>query len=249
MSQEYSPEMMAQMAADQGAGNDSVGNQDIAIPFLTILQSLSPQVKAGNQQIEGAKEGMIFNTVTQEIMETVDVINCAFQKAYVEWIPRHLGGGFVQSHVDVGILEQCTEKEDANGKKILVLPNGNQIVETCYHSVMIASNMTPAVMSMSSTQITESRKWNSMIKSIRVMGPEGDFNPPRYSHIYTCGTKLREKANNSWYVWDIKIKEMIGSMDMYKGSKTLSLESKSQMLLAAPPEDGAVDSTPVTDEF
>ncbi|MGH2567286.1 MAG: hypothetical protein ACRDGA_03030, partial [Bacteroidota bacterium] len=48
-------------------GFENVRTDDIAIPFLRILQSLSPQVKKGADRIEGAEEGDILNTVTKAV--------------------------------------------------------------------------------------------------------------------------------------------------------------------------------------
>ena len=51
-------------------GNDSKGfenmtQDDMALPFVRILGQLSPQVTDGDAKyIEGAKPGMIYNTVT-----------------------------------------------------------------------------------------------------------------------------------------------------------------------------------------
>ena len=85
------------LAADAGLGRESMSITDMALPYLLILQSLSPQVKKSSpQRVDGAEEGDIFNTVTQELFASEDGINvipCAFQKAWVEWAPRDSGGG------------------------------------------------------------------------------------------------------------------------------------------------------------
>jgi hypothetical protein len=51
-----------------GKGLQNVTNDDITIPRLAIVQSGSPQRKKKDEKyIEGAEEGMIFNTVTNTV--------------------------------------------------------------------------------------------------------------------------------------------------------------------------------------
>ncbi|HSH65320.1 MAG TPA: hypothetical protein VLB84_05840, partial [Bacteroidia bacterium] len=54
--------------SDFGAGFEDASQNSFSIPILRILQDQSPQVKRHNEKyIEGAKPGMIFNTVTKEV--------------------------------------------------------------------------------------------------------------------------------------------------------------------------------------
>ena len=48
-------------AADDGMGTEGADKDSFAIPFLSILQPLSPQVAEG---AEGAKAGRFINSVT-----------------------------------------------------------------------------------------------------------------------------------------------------------------------------------------
>ena len=84
-----------------GRGLENVSNDDITIPRLAIVQSGSPQRKKKDEKyIEGAEEGHIFNTVTNQLydVEGITVIPCGYRKSYVEWVPRESGGGLVAVH-------------------------------------------------------------------------------------------------------------------------------------------------------
>jgi len=63
---------------DMGKGLGSIGQQDLALPFLKILAQLSPEVnKRDGKYVEGAEAGMIYNSVTGELyngVEGIDVI-------------------------------------------------------------------------------------------------------------------------------------------------------------------------------
>ena len=58
-------ELINEMALDAGAGQEDITAADVSIPFLRILQQMSPQcVRSKGEYIEGAQSGQIFNTVT-----------------------------------------------------------------------------------------------------------------------------------------------------------------------------------------
>ena len=55
-------------AEDAGVGFEGVTSSDLQIPFLRILQAMSPQLKKSSPAfLEGAKMGDIFNTVTNKL--------------------------------------------------------------------------------------------------------------------------------------------------------------------------------------
>ena len=77
------------VAKDAGQGLSEVNMDTIQIPFLKILSSMSPQTKKQKKEyIEGAEEGMIFNTVTEELIdgaEGITVVPCYFEPVALEW--------------------------------------------------------------------------------------------------------------------------------------------------------------------
>ena len=66
--------MVIDFAADAGMGLENMTSQDMAIPFFNVLQKLSPQCDT----VEGAKAGMIFNTVTEQSYKEIIVMFCIF---------------------------------------------------------------------------------------------------------------------------------------------------------------------------
>ena len=94
---------------DQGAGAEGIGSQDLMVPRITILQSMSPQVnKRDGKYVEGAEIGHIFNTVSNEAVDGeqgITVVPIKYRRAHIEWKPNR--GGFVRDHgADASILEQ-----------------------------------------------------------------------------------------------------------------------------------------------
>ena len=142
---------------------------------------------------------------------------------YVEWKPRESGGGFVSSHsADSGILSQ-TKRDQMTFKD--VLPNGNYIATTAYHYVMVQAKdgtWAQAVVSMTSTQLKKSRRWNSLMLSQKVKGPSGSFTPPTYAMIYKLTTVSESNDRGSWFGYQIEKVGQVEDADVYEESKAFS---------------------------
>ena len=92
-------ELAEAFAADTGIGFEEVTVADVQIPFIRIIQALSPQLKKNDPAfIKGAGQGDIFNTVTQQFWDGEEgllVLPVYFQLKFLEFVPRSQGGGFV----------------------------------------------------------------------------------------------------------------------------------------------------------
>jgi len=227
------------MMADAGMGFENVTANDVAIPYLKILQALSPELR-GTTKVPGAEEGLIINTVTQQLMKEFRVIPCAFKKSYVEWTPREAGGGLVKEHMDEAILSK-TKKNERNQD---VLPNGNLIVTTSYHYVLVLTEggYERAVMAMSSTQLKKSRRWLGQMMSLQVKVGDKSFTPPPFSHSYHVGTGMETKDTNSWFGWIINDPVMITDKNLYETAKKFGQDVTAGLVkVAEPPQDGVVE--------
>ena len=218
---------LAVLASDSkdasGFGNLDL-SRDIAIPYINILQSNSPQLNPSKaEHTEGAKVGQFYNTVSQEVSDSLNVIPVLYQLRYVEWKPRESGGGFVNSHsADSGILSQ-TKRDQITFKD--VLPNGNYIATTAYHYVMVQAkdgSWAQAVISMTSTQLKKSRRWNSLMLSQKVKGPSGSFTPPTYAMIYKLTTVSESNDRGSWFGYQIEKVGQVEDAAVYEESKAFS---------------------------
>jgi hypothetical protein len=225
------------MMADAGLGFENVSANDVAIPYLKVLQALSPELR-GVTKVAGAEEGLIINTVTGVLMKEIRVIPCAFKKSYVEWTPREAGGGLVKEWTEDKILEK-TKKNERNQD---VLANGNLIVTTAYHYVLILSEggFERALIAMSSTQLKKSRRWLGQMMALQVKVGDKSFTPPPFSHSYHLGTGMETKDTNSWYGWLINDPSMVQDRGIYDAAKKFGQDVTAGIVkVAAPPEDGA----------
>jgi len=209
--------------AAKGLGN--IGQQDLALPFLKILGQLSPEVnKRDGKYVEGAEPGMIYNSVSGDLYDGakgIDVIPAFYKLEYVEWKDRGEGsGGPVAVHDSSSDIMSQT-KADANFKDRL--PNGNYVEKTASHFVIITGDSpTTALISMKSTQLKISRKWNSMMSGIKLKGKNGLFTPASFSHIYRLKTAQMSNDKVTWFGWDVSKAGPITDTGLYQQAKTFS---------------------------
>ena len=211
---------------DLSKGFENMTQDDLALPFLRILGQLSPQVTQGDAKyIEAAKPGMIYNTVTNDLFDGkkgIKVIPCYYKKDYPEWSNRGDGPGApVAIHLPNSPVI-ATGKRD--GSKIR-LPNGNYLEETASYYVMVESitgAYTPALITMKSTQLNVSKKWNSMMKTIQIPDGKGGFAiPPMHGVVYNLSSTLQKNDKGSWYGWVVTMDRILDQAD-----KALYLSAK-----------------------
>ena len=77
-------ELDKMLEADAGVGLENITTEDMQIPFIRIIQALSPQLQKDDPlYIKGAEQGDIFNTVTHQVWkaeEGITVVPCYFEQ-------------------------------------------------------------------------------------------------------------------------------------------------------------------------
>ena len=205
--------------ADANQGAQNISQEDLALPFLKILGQLSPEVnKRDGKYVEGAEPGKIINTVTNELFDSINVIPCHYKRQYIEWQDRGTSTGAPVAIHEAGsdIINQT--KRDASYKDRL--PNGNYLDNTANHFVLVlGKSPSTALISMKSTQLKISRKWNSMMMGIKMQGKNGLFTPPTYSHIYNLKTVQMSNDKGTWFGWDVSKVGPVASKEDYEMAK------------------------------
>jgi len=193
-----------------GRGLQNVSTDTMATPRIKILMQLSPEL----EEIEGAKAGMIYNTVTQDLFkadEGIKVIPCYFQLQYVEWTDRGQGSSAPVNVYDASsdILLK-TKRDDQNKDR---LDSGNY-VDTCHNHFVLVMDSTgipsPAVITFKSTQLKHSKRWNTMMKRQFLKGANGNlFAAPSFAHVYKWGTMKESNDKGTWYGWNGPTKDAV----------------------------------------
>ena len=223
------------MEADAQQGAQNISQEDLALPFLKILGQLSPEVnKTHGKYVQGAEPGKIINTVTNELYDKISVVPCHYKRQYVEWQDRGTSSGApVAIHdADSDIVSQTTRDKSYKDR----LPNGNYLENTANHFVLVVGkNPETALISMKSTQLKVSRKWNSMMMGIKLQGKNGLFTPPTYSHIYNLSTVQMSNDKGTWFGWDVAKAGPVEDKSIYDMSKSFA-ESVNKGDVQAKPE-------------
>ena len=165
-------------------GFENVTSDDLSIPFLTVMQSNSPEIKPEAKGGLGLDVGQLFNTVTQEAFDGdtgVGLIPAITKHEWVEWATRDSGDGFVARYDcdDPLILE--AKATQAFGQ---YTHEGNNLVETYYiygvlYDVESQESLGAAVVSFSKTKIKRYKRLMSALRAFQLNVPDENGSPRR----------------------------------------------------------------------
>lgn len=241
-----STEVLDMFVDDAGKGMEGADGSCFAIPFLTILQSGSPQCKKSNLEkfIKGAEEGMLFNTLTKEVYngeeEGLLFVPCAFDRKMVAWVPKDDGGGFRGSYSPSEAPK--TFREDKHDCFKDDEGNTLHLVDTRYHYgfyIKPDGSAERAVIAMASSQLKVSKNWMSLMDNLRIDGPNGKFCPPTFSHMYRLKSVPTTDGENTWCIWVVELEGPVTDRGMYEAAKLLNKQVREGVAKAVEPEDDA----------
>jgi hypothetical protein len=224
-------------SADASQGLENVDKDSLAIPFLQVLQPLSPQI----ENVEGAKAGKLINTITNELMDEAYVIPVAFQRRFIRWALRENGGGYKGEMTAAEVEALNIQRDDKNR----LIYEGDELKDTRNHFVILANKeltkFQPALFSLSSTQIKKSKRWLSLIQGIQMKDANGKiFTPPSFSHIYSIKTVKESNDQGFWYGVDIGIVGPLQSRAVYESAKAFHNQIVSGKVNVQPPAEETV---------
>jgi len=233
---------------DANKGFQQMTQDDLALPFLKVLGQLSPEVNGRHaKHIQEAAPGMILNTVTNELYDGtkgIQVIPCYYKREYVEWKERgeSLGAPVAIHSTDSDVV--ASAKRDTMNKDRL--PNGNYLENTASHFVLITGTSTStALITMKSTQLKTSKKWNTMMLGIKLKGKDGLFTPPTYSHVYILKTVQQSNDKGTWFGWDVNKLGPVQDKAVYDQAKSFSQNiSKGNVKVKHTSDSKKSESTP-----
>lgn len=146
----------------QERGSENVTTQDVVIPRIELVQGLSPCIDENKAEyIDGAKPGMLYNSVTRQLYgNQLTVIPVFFKKQFLAWRDRKKGGGFGGAHDS---MQEAAERIATQEN-----PDEWEAIETAQQIVLIldpdTGETSEAVISMARTKMKVSRQWNSLIR-------------------------------------------------------------------------------------
>ncbi len=174
----------AHLQTDAPVGNENVTTNDMAIPRLTLLQAISPEVR----EIPEAQAGMLHNSVTKDLYESVNLINLLFQKEYTIFKKRELGGGLEDNFTSQSLAQAHLDT--------LSSPEDFDIVETDKHFCLLldaeGKPVSPVILYMSASKLRVSKDWNT---EIQLKGKNAD----RFASAWNLSSRSETNRQNQIY--------------------------------------------------
>ena len=261
--EETLPAVAFDFEADAGAGMEGTDSDSFAIPFLRILQKLSPQCDEADAEFaKGAKAGMLFNSVSGKLYDgTVGVsfLPCAFQRRFIQWAPKGSEGGFKGEFMPEEITAMRAEGKivELDGRLYLPDENGNvsekksdTFADTRSHFGLVVDadgGVAMALLPLSSTQIKKSKRLMSILNEAKVQGSNGLVTPPTWMNKVKLTTVLESNDLGSWYGAKFEADGFIDSKDLYEAGKQFH-DAVSKGQAQANFDEGATDA-PVDKKF
>lgn len=199
-----------------GTGLDTITTDDIATPRLKVLAQMSPEL----EEIDGAKAGMICNSVSKKIysgQDGISVVVCGYDKVWLEWQDRGKG-----SSAPVNIFSPVDKPTNAvrgdDGK--FRLESGNYLEECAnFYCLLLNGGVAPepAIISMKATQLKAARSWAYSLKNEFIQNPKTKklFLAPSWYRIYTLTTTKQSNDKGSWYGWVVNKGDFLNSEDTF----------------------------------
>lgn len=213
-------------SGDADAGFENADRDSYAVPFLKLLQAMSPQCKRSNgAYIAGAEEGMILDTINETVTdgsEGITIIPVHYERKVIEWESTEVNSGLIAIHDIADGLEMLKHatRDDKNND---VLSNGHVLLLVNEHFVIVVGedgSLQPALIGMSKSQQKVSRKWMSQMKGLRMTGPDGSFTPPMFANRYRLSSVPENSNGNDYMNWKVEIIGPVESEEQYLAAKS-----------------------------
>lgn len=229
---------------DSGSGMEGATQDSFAIPFLIVLQKGSPQVdEASGAAIPGARQGMLFETVSGKLTEGKEkgvlFAQSAYKRVFIRWGARDAGGGFKGEFTEAQIIAMRAKGEivELENKLYVPLPDGSvnpqksdHINDTRNHYGLIldeaTGGFTQAMISLSSTQIKKSKSLMSALAGVKLPGKNGMFTPATWATKVRVTTVPESNDKGSWMGIRFELVGKVDRQDIYEAGKQFNAAVK-----------------------
>lgn len=226
--------MAYDIAKVSGMGTENLDSGS-ALPFVRILQDLSPQLKSNKDEyVEGSKAGdLFFNKTKCVLANPLNIIPVYTKAVYTEWIPRNKGGGYVASHPLTVVSDPSYEK--GRERQYDEWLGENELRYTSYWFILaeIDGSWEEAIIPFTSSQLKVSRKLTGDINRFRYE-QDKSIIPPLFAQKWQLKTVMETSKNNDDY-WNFEISDNV----------VLDFEADEDLLTLAEQTSGVATQTPL----
>ncbi|QDH49673.1 hypothetical protein KYLE_64 [Pantoea phage Kyle] len=250
---------------DFGQGFEGADQESYALPFIAVLQKMSPMVDEDSPKyVAGAKSGMLINTVTQQLYDGkagIVIVPAAYKRSFVRWGSRDADGGFkgevtveeFKALVDSGAVLEIDGKHyavDENGK---VDPKkADYYADTRSHFVIAIDPETgefgQALLSLAATATKASRALMTALSQKKVQTSKGLRTPPTFLNMVRLTTQGQSNDKGNWSVPSFKLEGLVDNADIYSAAKELhDAVAGGTVVVDRSKEAGSASDQPVED--
>lgn len=189
---------LAALAGLAGKGTENITQQDKGMPYLKILQSMSPEIaKKNDRYVEGATAGMFYHTGNRELFnEGVRIVPIYFKSVVQEWWPRN--------HANKGLVATYETMNEAKRKK---KHEGTNLNLTHMHFVLMWSEdkeeYIPCIFACDRTKLSPSKTLLGLIDNYTLEFNGEQFKAPAFSRSYTLETTEQQKGDYTFYNFSV----------------------------------------------
>jgi hypothetical protein len=228
------------VAGSAGSGLEGADKDSFAIPFLRVIQKMSPQVdEADAAFMPNAKPGMFINSVTNELIsgtDGVEFLPCAFQRRFLRWGPRGGGGngGFKGEFLPEDVAEMIAQGKivEVDRRLYVPLPDGTVNQKTCDRFTDTRSHFgllvrpdgtfTRVLLALASTQIKKSKQLVSLLSEAKVATAAGVVTPPTWLNRIKLTTGIESNDEGSWHGVKIEAGGFITDKTLFEAGKAFN---------------------------
>jgi hypothetical protein len=199
------------LSAYTGMGMEGATQESFAIPFLGVLQKISPQCEETDAAyIEGAKAGQLFESVSKTLFdgkEGVEFVQCSYRRTFLRWAPRGSEGGGFKGELApevVAAMRDDGRLVEFEGRLYFPLDDGSInpkrcdfVADTRNHYLILLTEEGPreCLLSLTSTQIKKSKQLMTMLAGKKV----GGKTLPTFATIVKATTALESNDKGQWH--------------------------------------------------
>lgn len=173
-------------------GFENTYEESFKIPFLKVLNDLSPEIKASSaSRIEGAQVGMMCNSATGELYSSVDVIVLKVDHVLTVWKPNR--GGFMGRFPKTD--EEKIVARSVGPRKYT--KEDNEVNDTMEFLCVNANN--PSDMFVITMSVSSFKYGRNFATNLRMLSNNGSPVGVCYAGVWTIKTVLDRNDQNEWY--------------------------------------------------
>lgn len=194
-------------AEDAGHGFENQTAKDLQLPWLKLLQGLSPEV--AKSTVDGAKPGLWMNTVTKDVYpreKGVLLIWATTSHKFGIWTPRKEGGGF-HGHLEIddpNVLKAIDESTEFGQYRYPADPT--KVLTECHYVFGVLCDeeghgLGMCVVPFKSTHIRPYRAFNSRLDGFRLRAPgKPSQKPPIYAYVTRLTSEESKNNKGEFYI-------------------------------------------------